>query len=111
MPSGVPLAKRPYVTAKDLANIPVIMPSRQKVFDEVANWFGDYYERLNISEASNLSTNAALLVRAGIGHTFKDFGKGCSGASVQAGLNVRFNEDRQLTSDADILKWAQQIKQ
>lgn len=67
MPSGVPLAKRPYVTAKDLANIPVIMPSRQKVFDEVANWFGDYYERLNISGASNLSTNAALLVRAGIG--------------------------------------------
>lgn len=68
MPSGVPLAKRPYVTAKDLANIPVIMPSRQKVFDEVANWFGDYYERLNISGASNLSTNAALLVRAGIGY-------------------------------------------
>lgn len=45
-----------------------------------------------------------------IGHTFKDFGKACSGASVQAGLNVRFNEDLQLTSDADVLKWAQQIK-
>lgn len=45
-----------------------------------------------------------------LGHTFQDFGKGCSGASVQAGLNVRFNEDRQLTSDANILKWAEQIK-
>ncbi len=43
-----------------------------------------------------------------IGHTFKDFGKACSG--VQAGLNVRFNGARQLTSDADIQKWARQIK-
>lgn len=45
-----------------------------------------------------------------IGHTFKDFGKACSSASVQAGLNIRFNEDQQLTTDADVLKWAQQIK-
>lgn len=68
MPSSVPLAKREYVTAKDLANIPVIMPSRQKVYHEVANWFGDSYERLKMTGVSNLSTNAALLVQAGIGY-------------------------------------------
>lgn len=68
MPSGVPLAKREYVTAKDLADIPAIMPSRQKVHDEVANWFGNYYEKLKITVVSNLSTNAALLVQAGIGY-------------------------------------------
>lgn len=68
MPSGVPLAKREYVTAKDLADIPVIMPSRRKVYDEVANWFGDYYENLKMAGVSNLSTNAALLARAGIGY-------------------------------------------
>lgn len=68
MPSGVPLAKREYVTAKDLSDIPVIMPSRQKVHDEVANWFGDYYERLKITGISNLSTNAAVLAHAGIGY-------------------------------------------
>lgn len=45
-----------------------------------------------------------------IGRTFRDFGKGCSGASVRSGLNVRFNGDRLLTSDADILKWAERIK-
>lgn len=45
-----------------------------------------------------------------IGHTFKDFKKVCSGAKIQAGLNVRFFGDQQLTSDADILKWAQQMK-
>lgn len=68
MPSGVPLAKREHVTAKDLADIPVIMPSRQKVHNEVASWFGDYYEKLKITVVSNLSTNAALLVQAGIGY-------------------------------------------
>ncbi len=68
IPSGVPLAKRDYVTAGDLADIPVIMPSRQKVHDEVANWFGEYYENLKMTGVSNLGTNAALLVQAGIGY-------------------------------------------
>lgn len=45
-----------------------------------------------------------------IGHTFQDFAKKCSGAGVRAGLNIRFSEDRQLTPDTDILRWARQIK-
>lgn len=68
MPAGVPLAQREFVTAKDLADIPVIMPSRQKVHDEVASWFGDGYERLQLIGVSNLSTNAALMVRSGLGY-------------------------------------------
>lgn len=68
MPSGVPLARREHVTAKDLADIPVIMPSRQKVHDEVANWFGSCYEKLRVIGVSNLSTNAAMMVRAGLGY-------------------------------------------
>lgn len=68
MPSGVPLAKRDGVSAKDLAEIPVILPSRQKVHDEVASWFGPHYEELRVIGTSNLSTNAALLVRAGLGY-------------------------------------------
>ncbi|MCI6567600.1 MAG: LysR family transcriptional regulator [Dysosmobacter sp.] len=68
MPSGVPLAKREHVTVKDLAEIPVIMPSRQKVHDEVASWFGSYYEKLQVIGVSNLSTNAALMVRSGLGY-------------------------------------------
>ncbi|MCI5483492.1 MAG: LysR family transcriptional regulator, partial [Clostridiales bacterium] len=63
MPSGVPLARRKYVTAQDLDDIPVIMPSRQKVHDEVASWFGDDYEKLRLIGTSNLSTNAALMVQ------------------------------------------------
>ncbi len=68
MPSGVPLAKREHVAAKDLADIPVIMPSRQKVHDEVANWFGSYYGKLRVIAVSNLSTNAAMMVRSGLGY-------------------------------------------
>lgn len=68
MPAGVPLAKRECVTAESLAEIPVIMPSRQKVHDEVANWFGSFYGKLHISGFSNLSTNAAMMVRAGLGY-------------------------------------------
>lgn len=68
MPSGVPLSKRDRVTAKELAEIPVILPSRQKVHDEVANWFGSYYEKLNMTAINNLGTNAARMVRAGIGY-------------------------------------------
>ena len=44
-----------------------------------------------------------------IGHTFKDFENACKGASVHAGLNVRFNEEKQITSDDEIQKWAKQI--
>ncbi len=68
MPAGVPLAKREHVTAQELADIPVILPSRTKVRSEVANWFGDYYETLRVPAVSNLSTNAAMLVRAGLGY-------------------------------------------
>lgn len=68
LPSGVPLARKEHVTAKDLAEIPVIMPSRQKVHAEVANWFGDTYEKMHVIGSSNLSTNSAQMVRAGMGY-------------------------------------------
>lgn len=45
-----------------------------------------------------------------LGHTFSDLRNACRGASVQAGLNIRFNGSRQLTSEADIRKWARQIQ-
>lgn len=44
-----------------------------------------------------------------IGHTFKDFEKICSGAKLYPGINIRFNEDRLLTSEADIYRWIQNI--
>lgn len=68
IPAGVPLAKKEYITPQELADIPIIMPRRQKVHDEVASWFGDYYKDLKISAVCNFSTNAAMLVKAGLGY-------------------------------------------
>lgn len=43
------------------------------------------------------------------GHTFQDFKKACPGAKVQAGLNLRFNGDRQLTPEAELQAWIRGI--
>lgn len=67
MPADAPLAKREAVTAEELAGVPIIVPSRQKVFAEVANWFGEYYDKLGIVAANNLVTNCVWLARSGMG--------------------------------------------
>ena len=68
--------------------------------------------RLIRNVGKNLWRNAerkALKGTAWIGHTFKDFENACKGATVHVGLNVRFNEEKQITSDNEIQKWAKQI--
>ncbi len=45
-----------------------------------------------------------------IGHTFKDFARICLDAEVHPGLNIRFNEDKQLTTETDIRKWIQSVE-
>lgn len=46
-----------------------------------------------------------------LGHTLKDFETACPGAKVKTGLNVRFNEERLLTSKEDIRKWVRSIQE
>lgn len=45
-----------------------------------------------------------------IGHTFKDFKDACKGTDVKAGLNVRFNQEKNLTSESEIKKWVAGIQ-
>lgn len=45
-----------------------------------------------------------------IGHTFSDFEKECKGANVNHGLNVRFEEDKLITSEKNISDWLNSIK-
>lgn len=61
-----PLAQKDSVTARDLAGLPLILPRRLRVQSELASWFGDYYETLNVLFTSNLSTNAAVMVQRGL---------------------------------------------
>lgn len=68
MRSDDPLADKESVTAKDLSDVPLILPRRQKVQNELAHWFGNYYENLNVLFTSNLSTNASIMVSHGLAY-------------------------------------------
>ena len=62
-----PLAAQESVTAADLAGRELIMPLREAVKNELASWFGALWPGLDIRCTSNMSANAAILVREGYG--------------------------------------------
>lgn len=64
-----PLAEKEYITPKDLAEHPIIMARRSNVQNELANWFGDYFNNIQILFKSNLSTNGAIMVQRGLGYS------------------------------------------
>lgn len=64
-----PLAEKESVTAEDLLSLPLILPRRMNVQSELASWFGDYYDKINIAFTSNLSTNSAVMVGAGLAYS------------------------------------------
>lgn len=61
------LADRQYVCPKDLEGIPLLMVKRDLIKNELASWFGDYYDTLQISATYNLIVNAAAMVRCRVG--------------------------------------------
>lgn len=64
-----PLAEKESVTAEELSKHPLVLPRRLRVQSELASWFGDYYEDLNVLFTSNLSTNAAIMVTDGLAYS------------------------------------------
>ena len=68
MPASDSMADKEYIEKKDLINKPLIIPQRVGVQSELANWFGKDYSKLNISLISNLGTNAAVMVKNGLGY-------------------------------------------
>lgn len=64
-----PLAGKESITAKDLSSQPLILPRRMRVQSELASWFGDYYEKLNVAFTSNLNTNGAIMVESGLAYS------------------------------------------
>lgn len=43
-----------------------------------------------------------------VGHTERDIAAACPGAKVGAGIDIRFNGKRMATSEAEILRWAEE---
>ena len=62
------LAAKESVNPEDLTGVPLIMVKRELVKNELASWFGDYYDTwLQIAATYNLILNAAAMVERGIG--------------------------------------------
>lgn len=57
------------IEKSDIIDKPLILPERLIVQSELANWFGKDFNKLNISFISNLGTNAAIMVSAGLGYS------------------------------------------
>ncbi|HIU02210.1 MAG TPA: LysR family transcriptional regulator [Candidatus Onthocola gallistercoris] len=62
-----PLASKDHVTPDDLIGFPLIMPWREDVRSDLASWFGDRYDRLDVAATYNLVTNAANMVKNQVG--------------------------------------------
>ena len=67
VPKGSPLAKKDAVTPQDLADVPLLLSGREKVRSELASWFGDAFDHLNIAATYNLILNAANMVKNEVG--------------------------------------------
>lgn len=61
------LAAKEYVCPEDLVTVPLLIVKRELVKNELASWFGDYYEKIQIAATYNLIVNAAAMVKSGIG--------------------------------------------
>ena len=57
------LAAKDSVSPEDLSGVPLIMPEREHVQNELLNWFGPYAESLHITATGNLLYNLASLTR------------------------------------------------
>ena len=68
IPRQSPLTDKQYITPRDLSDKPLILPSRDKVKSELANWFGSAFNEKNVFSSNNLINNAALLVEQGLGY-------------------------------------------
>jgi len=64
-----PLAVQETVSPKNLKEKPLILPSRANVRNELSNWFGDEFSEAQVLFTSNLATNGALMVQAGLGYS------------------------------------------
>lgn len=67
-----PLAQKDFIHKEDLLNIPLICSrqamSQERSKNEFAQWFGEYFKKLDVVTTFNLVYNAAIMVEAGIGY-------------------------------------------
>jgi len=67
VPKHSPLARHRVLHPKDLRRVPLILPKRGNVRNEVINWLGSSPDDLIIAGTSNLTYNGATAARNGLG--------------------------------------------
>ncbi len=72
MRTDSPLAKKKSINLEDLKNVPLIasrqMSKKYSADSGFLDWFGEDFDRLNITATYNLVYNAAIMVEAGMGY-------------------------------------------
>ncbi len=74
MHPDAPLAAKEYITPEDLVGVPLILPRRQSVQGQIANWFGDYYDKLNVLFTSNLPAGSAVMTNQRLAYSLNTCG-------------------------------------
>lgn len=67
MPIDHALAQRDALGPDDLLGQPLILPRRLSMQGEVAHWFGELFDRIEVVAYTNLAGNAASMAREGVG--------------------------------------------
>lgn len=64
------LAGKSFVSPKDLLNVPVFLPQRPILRNEVEGWMGEDYDEIHVIGTYNLINNAAVMVEKNVGAAF-----------------------------------------
>lgn len=75
-----PLAQRKSVTREDLLGRPLLLSHREEVRRELAGWFGESFDRIEIAATFNLILNAANMVYSHVGAALGFYLSGVSDA-------------------------------
>ena len=64
---GHPLTGKKFITPEDLLGVPLLLPRRERVQQELSGWFGDQFDEIEVAATYNLLLNAANMIRNGVG--------------------------------------------
>lgn len=65
--SDSPLTGHEAIHPEELVGLPLVLPRRLSMQGEVAHWFGDLFDQLDVVAYTNLVGNAAVMVRERVG--------------------------------------------
>lgn len=63
-----PIAEQGFISPEEVCKLPLILPRREIVQEQIASWLGVEKSQLHIFAVHNLLTNATLLAQAGLGY-------------------------------------------